>query len=93
MNDELRKAVLEFVADFEEVFDKDWEYTKENLGIYETKEQKKYRLENPDEEYFWIHPEGTFINPRVQDEIEDWGHRGGLLQTYRKLKKLLSETE
>ncbi len=39
-----------------------------------------------------IAKEGTFIEPLVEDEIEDWGNRGALLQRYRKLKRLLSDT-
>jgi hypothetical protein len=33
---------------------------------------------------------GTFLDPRVDDEIEDWGNRGALLRDYRRLKRLLS---
>lgn len=39
---ELRDKVLEFLSVFKEVFDHDWEYSKEMLGIEaETEEQKK----------------------------------------------------
>jgi hypothetical protein len=32
---------------------------------------------------------GTFINPNVEDEGNNWGNRGGLLDSYRSLKALL----
>lgn len=92
MNDELRKTILEFVDDFEVTFDTDWDYTKEMLGIREDKEHAKEIRENPDDVIFYIHPDGTFINPNVEDEIADWGNRSNLLTTYRKLKQLLAET-
>ncbi len=38
----------------------------------------------------YISPKGTFINPKVEDEIEDWGNRALLLKEYRRLKNLLS---
>jgi hypothetical protein len=85
MGNDLKKAIENFLNEFEQVFDKDWEYTKEILGIVnETEEQKK-----PEGIYF-IAPDGTFLNPKVEDEIENWGYRGGLLIEYRKLKELLS---
>lgn len=40
-----------------------------------------------------ISENGTFLNPMVEDEIEDWGNRGALLDQYRNLKKLLIEDE
>ena len=33
----------------------------------------------------------TFLNPGLEDESEDWGSRGELLEKYRKLKKLMDE--
>ena len=74
MDDNLKNAVTRFLEAFEEVFDKDWEYTKGNIDV---------------EEY--ISPNGTFLNPKVDDEIEDWGNRGFLLHEYRQLKNLLSQ--
>jgi hypothetical protein len=32
----------------------------------------------------------TFLNPGVEDEVEDWGNRARLLEAYRALKKELS---
>ena len=33
----------------------------------------------------------TFLNPGIEDETEDWGNRGILLQKYRHLVKFLRE--
>ena len=92
MNNKLIETIKDFMNEFEEVFDNDWKYSKERMGIHsETKEQKiaaqKMGLESID----IIADDGTFINPRVDDEIEDWGHRGALLFHYRKLKKMLDD--
>ncbi|EDY18582.1 hypothetical protein CfE428DRAFT_3967 [Chthoniobacter flavus Ellin428] len=90
MTDETLTAVREFLEAFEEVFRDDWQYTKSMLGIRgETPEQteaaRKMGLETID----LIAPDGTFLEPRVDDEIEDWGARGGLLARYRRLKTLM----
>ena len=88
--DQTKKLMRDFVAAFEEVFDKDWEFTKEMLDIRDQTPQ-----ENADgkalglESIPAISKNGTFINPKVQDETEDWGHRGRLLRLYRELKKAL----
>jgi hypothetical protein len=34
---------------------------------------------------------GTFLNPKVEDETEDWGFRGFLLQEYRRLKRIIDD--
>lgn len=39
----------------------------------------------------YIAPDGSFIHPNVEDEIEDWGNRAILLDHYREFKKLLSD--
>lgn len=66
-------TVREFLDAFEEVFDRDWTYTKEMLTAL--------RVPMP-----IIGEEGTFINPKVEDEVEDWGNRARLLEAYRALK-------
>jgi len=63
--DQLRKALAEFVGAFEVVFRHDWDYTKVMLGD---------EAENC-----------SFIEPGLEDESEDWGARGALLDKYRKL--------
>jgi hypothetical protein len=75
MDAELQKTLKEFLDAFEQVFDKDWNYTKEQLGIYDVE--------------ISISSDGTFLNPKIENETEDWGHRGKLLTEYRKLKYLL----
>ncbi|HXA48442.1 MAG TPA: hypothetical protein VNW52_12480 [Burkholderiaceae bacterium] len=66
-NNDLNKAIAEFVGAFEVVFRYDWEYTKIMLG---------------DES-----DGATFVEPGLQDESEDWGARGALLEKYRVLLK------
>lgn len=84
---ELKEAVKKFVDAFEQVFDKDWSYTKENLGIWD----RPVELDNEDSIPF-ISDNGTFLNPKVDDETENWGYRASLLNEYRRLKKLLADT-
>jgi hypothetical protein len=85
------KKVREFLSAFEEVFDKDWDYTKEKLGIRaETQQQKEAAAKAGLETIPMIAEAGTFIHPGVDDEIEDWGHRGRLLAAYRALSAELS---
>ena len=37
-----------------------------------------------------ISPFGTFLNPKVEDESNNWGNRGGFLQSYREAKALVT---
>ncbi len=94
MKQNLKIPIQNFIKAFEDVFDKDWEYSKEMMGIHGQSEDqkmldKKLGLEIID----IISEEGTFLNPMVDDEIEDWGNRGSLLQQYRILKKILKEID
>ncbi|MFA6150101.1 MAG: hypothetical protein WC716_02190 [Chitinophagaceae bacterium] len=92
MTTEQKQIIREFIDAFEEVFDKDWNYTKESLGIIDqTEEQKQNEIEAGLESFYFISPDGTFLNPKVEDETEDWGNRAYLLNRYRKLKNLLAE--
>ena len=70
------ETVREFLDAFEEVFDRDWTYTKAMLVAL--------RVPTP-----IIGKEGTFINPKVEDEVDDWGNRARLLEAYRALRKQL----
>jgi hypothetical protein len=80
--------VREFLDAFEEVFDRDWVYTKQMLGIYgQTEEQKQACAEAGLETIPIIADDGTFVHPKVEDEVEDWGNRARLLQAYRALRK------
>ena len=86
-----KDTVREFLNAFEEVFHQDWAYTKQKLDIHgQTEEQKKACAEAGLEEIAIIADDGTFVNPKVEDEMEDWGNRARLLTAYRALKK---ETE
>ena len=91
---EIDKALQEFLQAFEDVFDEDWQYTKEMLCINdETEEQKATALELGLEAIEIISERGTFLKPGVDDETEDWGARGNLLSKYRELKKLLNDKQ
>lgn len=80
--------VREFLDAFEEVFDKDWVHTKQQLGVQEdTKEQRRACAEAGLESIPFIADDGTFVHPRVEDEVNDWGNRARLLQAYRALRK------
>lgn len=90
MDYKMKDTVEQFLSLFEEVFDKDWEYTKERMGVYDdTEEQKRNTKEMSLESIEIIDVNGTFLNPKVEDEIEDWGNRGALLAKYRELKNVL----
>ena len=92
MNDKLIVSLGKFMNAFENMFDKDWAYTKEMLGVKdETPDQKMDAGNFALETIYVISPDGTFLNPKVADETEDWGSRGELLSTYRELKKLLED--
>ncbi len=92
MDSDLHKAIKYFIESFEEVFDKDWSYTKEMLGVMEeTEEQKNNAKEIGLETIPIIEDNATFISPMVDDETEDWGNRGRLLTAYRQLKNILEK--
>ncbi len=92
--DNLEKTLLEFLESFEEVFHKDWNYTKEMLGVHEEAGQESQNSQRLDlETIYIISPEGTFLVPKIDDETEDWGNRGKLLEKYRNLKRLISNQE
>lgn len=39
----------------------------------------------------YISDNGTFLDPCIEDEGNNWANRGGLLDAYRSLKKSLGE--
>ena len=75
-NPEFLSALMSFWCSFEAVFgDADWEMTKGVLTC--------------DMLDWYIHPNGTFLEPGVEDESNNWGNRGSLLSSYRRLKQQL----
>ena len=87
IDDRLKYSLERFLSAFETVFDRDWPYTKQMLGVTdETKEQAENLKSIGLETIHAISPNGTFLNPEVDDETEDWGHRSELLSAYRALK-------
>ncbi len=92
MEYEIKNSAKQFLELFEEVFDKDWEYSKEMMGIYKETEEQKMNAEKLGlTSISMIADNGTFLNPKIEDEIEDWGYRGALLEKYRELKELLEK--
>lgn len=72
---EFSGAVADFLDKFELVFgDADWPITLANLQA-----DAKYLID----------PNGTFIDPGVTDESNNWHNRGSLLAAYRRLKAVL----
>ena len=71
MNEEMKNALTEFVSSFDLVFDEDWEFSKNCL--------------RDDSQKSFIASDGTFLNPRVDDESNNWANRGHLLEVYRRL--------
>ncbi|MDM8181768.1 TIR domain-containing protein [Marinobacter salarius] len=66
---ELFGLISDFLSAYYVIFEIDWEHTK-------------LCLENPDS---FISSSGTFINPGVADEENNWGNRPMLLNAYRRL--------
>jgi hypothetical protein len=66
---ELNQLISDFISGFDLIFNMDWEFTK-------------LCIEDP---LFLISPNGTFINPDVGDEGNNWGNRPFLLNSYREL--------
>jgi hypothetical protein len=66
---ELNQLISNFLLSFELVFGVDWDYSQMCL-----EESKSY-----------ISAKGTFIDPLMQDEQNNWANRGSLLNAYREL--------
>jgi hypothetical protein len=44
------------------------------------------------EEMFpFIEEGGTFLEPNLEDESENWGHRGIFLERFRKLRRVMQQ--
>ncbi len=72
---ELLKAVDAFARMFELVFDNDWPTTQRNIA-------------DPTN---LIEEQGTFIQPLVEDERNNWANRGALLDAYRRLLQCMED--
>ena len=76
MND-LESALVRFMSCFETVFDVDWEHTMLTMGMEDS--LPDYVIAD------FYTKDGTFLNPKVPDESNNWGCRGALLEAYREL--------
>lgn len=72
---ELEEAISSFAISFELVFDNDWHMTKDCIT------NAKYYIED----------NGTFLQPNVIDEHDNWSNRGNLLAAYRHLVEVLKK--
>lgn len=79
MDEDFRNALADFMNAFHLVFDGDWEFSAMNL--------------DSDNRGFYIAEGGTFINPGIpiEDEDNNWGNRGSLLASYRRLLPYLKK--
>ena len=66
---ELNKLISDFMISFETVFDTDWDHTLLCIEQLDS----------------YINSNGTFVNPQVADEENNWGSRSALLNSYRTL--------
>jgi hypothetical protein len=76
---QLNSLVSNFLTMFNSVFEDDWEHTILSL--------------DPEWLRHYIAPNATFINPKVADEQNNWGNRGGLLSSYRELVSFIVEND
>jgi len=74
---EFTSALSDFLRCFEAGFgDADWDMTRDIL--------------TGDGLEYYIHPNGTFLEPGVSDESNNWHNRGALLATYRRLNAVFT---
>jgi len=71
------RLVSEFVFGTEAILDFDWIQTKICLA--------------DDNMKYFISSDGTFLNPNVDDEGNNWGNRPAFLKAYRRLKSYMDE--
>ena len=76
-HDETMRRLIHFMECFEAVFSGDWEYTVGQL-----------ECNIPD---YVIAEDGTFLEPGIADESDNWANRGALLEAYRALCECLFE--
>lgn len=68
---DFQRALLAFLTSFDLVFDNDWEFSRQRL--------------QSDELGMYIRNGQSFLNPGIEDESNNWGNRGSLLASYRRL--------
>lgn len=73
----IEAELRDFLEHFEWVFHNDWEMSRACL--------------RDDNFKFYIEENGTFLNPQVDDESNNWANRGALLASYRRLKETLGD--
>ncbi|HHF3228373.1 TPA: TIR domain-containing protein [Vibrio alginolyticus] len=71
---ELNQLISRFMVAFHTVFELDWEHTK--LCIEDSQ--------------YYINQNGSFIEPQVADEENNWANRAHLLASYRELVEYIS---
>jgi len=72
---EFRMALGDLVGAIDLVFDHDWDFTKSALEGIDS----------------FVSADGTFLEPNVADERDNWGNRGGLLDAYREVNAFIRE--
>jgi hypothetical protein len=71
---ELERTLAELTQGLYLVFENDWHHTRSMIE---------------DDRGIFIKRTGTFLNPKVTDESNDWANRSSLLNTYRRAVELL----
>src|SRR6266545_4901531 len=71
---ELEQALAELTQVMYLVFENDWEHTQSMIA---------------DDRGSYLKPTGTFLNPEVTDESNNWANRGYLLSSYRRAVEVL----
>lgn len=70
-------SLADFLVNVRLVLHDDWEYTEAHI-------QGNASSRAPS-----IHPDGTFLEPNITDESNNWGNRGAFLGSYRRLVEQL----
>jgi hypothetical protein len=68
-HNELNTLISTFLLNFDAVFNRDWDHTQ--MCIQESK--------------YFFNQNGTFVEPKVADEENNWSNRAALLKSYREL--------
>ena len=96
----IKETLIEFIQDFETVFDTDWEFTSINMkiGVIELLEMPKEarklcrEISKNMEVIYVIADDGTFLYPKLTEnelKIANWEKRDELLNLYREIKEKL----